>query len=488
MILVTLLIILAAGGLAAALTARWSTVLCRSIALSATLADFALTMYLWLGRPPSSAQIDVPWIPAFGIHFHLAADGLTILMLLVAFFMGSLAITASWTETFQSAGFFHLNLLWMLAGIASIFMAMDLFLFYFAWEVMLVPLYFLIAVWGSENRAGAAVKFFIFTQLSGLFMLVAILSLYFLHHRDTGVYTFSYAGLLGTPLPQSAEFWIMLGFFAAFAVKLPAIPVHTWLPDAQAQAPIGANLTGLLLEMGAYGFLRFVLPLFPRAAHTVAPAAMVLGVIGILYGAKLAFAQSDFKRLLAYVSVSHLGFVLLGIFAWNELALQGAVVTMVCQPISTGGLFVVARALERRTHTRELLNMGGLWSTAPRLGGFGLFFALASLGLPGLGDFIGEFLVLLGTWQRSIPLAAVAAVGFVASTIYAVRLVQAAFHGPNLHDWHFRDIVPREAAIVGVMAATLLWLGLYPQPIIATFQSVAGHVSSLPTRGPNVPH
>jgi NADH-quinone oxidoreductase subunit M len=471
MILVWLLVILLVGGVAAALSARWSAPAARVISVVAVLLDLALTLQLWLRSAPAAAQLDVPWLPQFGIHFHLAADGLSLLLLLLTFFLGAVAVLASWTEITASVGFFHLNLLWTLAGIAGVFLAMDLFLFYFAWELMLVPMYFLIAVWGHENRVYAAVKFFIFTQLSGLFMLIAILSLYFLHYRATGVYTFAYADLLGTTLSPRTELWLMLGFFGAFAVKLPAVPLHTWLPDAHTEAPTAGSvlLAGLLLKTGAYGMLRFVVPLFPGASHAFAPLAMVLAVIGILYGALMAFGQTDMKRLVAYTSVSHLGFVLLGIFAGNELALQGAVLTMICHGISTGALFVIAGLLQQRMHTRELARMGGLWSTAPRLSGSALFFALASLGLPGLGDFVGEFLVLIGTWQRSIPLASIAAVGVLAATFYALRLVQAAFHGPNTGNWRIADLRPREAAIMGVMAVTLLWLGLYPQPVIATF-------------------
>ncbi len=481
MILVWLLVILVAGGLAAALAARWSPTAARVISIVAVLLDFALTLQLWLRSAPAAPQIDVPWVPQFGIHFHLAADGLSLLLLLLTFFLGAVAVLASWTEITSSVGFFHLNLLWTLAGITGVFLAMDLFLFYFAWELMLVPMYFLIAVWGHENRVYAAVKFFIFTQLSGLFMLIAILSLYFLHHRATGVYTFAYADLLGTALSPRTELWLMLGFFAAFAVKLPAVPLHTWLPDAHTEAPTAGSvlLAGLLLKTGAYGMLRFVLPLFPGASHAFAPVAMVLAVIGILYGALMAFGQTDMKRLVAYTSVSHLGFVMLGIFAGNELALQGAVLTMICHGISTGALFVIAGLLQQRMHTRELARMGGLWSTAPRLSGSALFFALASLGLPGLGDFVGEFLVLLGAWQRSIPLAAIAAVGVLAATFYALRLVQTAFHGPNTGSWRIADLRPREAVIMGVMAVTLLWLGLYPQPVIATFHPTQS--AALPT-------
>jgi NADH-quinone oxidoreductase subunit M len=477
MILAWLLIILGAGALASAIAARWSPLASRSIALVSALADFALMVAIWVsGAAPT---LDVSWMSQFGIHFQLAIDGLSLLLLLLTFFLGAVAVLTSWGEITYSIGFFHLNLLLALAGVAGVFLARDLFLFYFAWELMLVPTYFLIAVWGQENRAHAALKYFIFTQISGLLMLVAILSLYFLHHRETGVYTFSYAALLGTALPPGTEIWIMLGFFIAFAVKLPAVPFHTWLPDAQMEAPTAANLTGLLLEVGAYGMLRFLLPLFPHAVRAFAPVAMALGVGGILYGALLAFSQTDFKRLLAYISVSHLGFVLLGIFAGNDLALEGALVAMISHGLSIGGLFVVAGGLRERMRTSELTRMGGLWATVPRLSGSALFFALAALGLPGLGDFVGEFLVLLGTWPRSIPLAAIAAVGVFASTVYAVRLVQTAFHGPNLHNWRLADLVPHEALAIGCMAAILLWLGLYPQPVIATFQPVANSLQGL---------
>ncbi len=267
-----------------------------------------------------------------------------------------MSVLVSWTEIQYQVGFFHFNLLWILAGIAGVFLAVDLFLFYFAWELMLIPMYFLIAIWGHEHRRYAAVKFFLFTQLSGLLMLIAILALYFAHHNATGVYTFEYGELLGTPLAPATEMWIMLGFFTAFAVKLPVVPLHTWLPDAHTEAPTAGSviLAGLLLKTGAYGMIRFVVPLFPHAAAPLRAGGHVLGVAGILYGAVLAFSQTDLKRLVACTSVSHLGFVLLGIFAWNSLALEGAVMTMIAHGISTGALFVIVGALQERIHTRDI--------------------------------------------------------------------------------------------------------------------------------------
>jgi NADH-quinone oxidoreductase subunit M len=361
--------------------------------------------------------------------------------------------------------------MWMLAGIAGVFLALDLFLFYFAWELMLIPMYFLIAIWGHERRIYAAIKFLLFTQLSGLLMLIAILALYFAHHQATGVHTFQYGDLLGTPLSPRAEFWIMLGFIIAFAVKLPVIPLHSWLPDAHSEASTAGSvlLAGLLLKTGAYGLLRFVVPLFPNAAYEFTPVALVLAVMGIVYGAVMAFAQTDLKRLVAYTSVSHLGFVLLGIFSWNSLGLQGAMMTMICHGLSTGALFILVGALQERTHTRDMDQMGGLWITVPRLSGAALFFALASLGLPGLGDFVGEFLVLLGSYQLSVGITVVAALGILASTFYALRMVQRVFHGENAQRSQLPDLCAREGLIVAPMIVGLLWLGLYPQPVLNIF-------------------
>jgi NADH-quinone oxidoreductase subunit M len=493
MMLVWLIAILLAGGVLAWLSARWSPLLARWIALAAVALDLVLALVLWarhfdrsalLGRGSWLEEVNWVWVPQFGIHFHLGLDGLSLLLLLLTFFLGVLSVLASWSEIQHAVGFFHWNLLWILAGITSVFLALDLFLFYFAWELMLVPMYFLIAIWGHERRVNAAIKFFLFTQISGLMMLVSILALYFLHHAATGVYSFQYADLLGTVLPPGSGMWLMLGFFVAFAVKLPVVPLHTWLPDAHTEAPTAGSviLAGLLLKTGAYGLLRFVLPLFPGPARDLAPVALALGVIGILYGAILAFGQTDLKRLVAYTSVSHLGFVLVGIFTWNELALQGALMTMICHGISTGALFVLAGALQERMHTRELGRMGGLWTTMPRLSGAALFFALASLGLPGLGDFVGEFLVLLGAYRVNIPVTALAAVGVLAATLYALRMVQRALHGPNTLEWRLPDLHPREGIVVGLMMACLLWLGLYPQPVLHTSAAVVAGVANHESR------
>jgi NADH-quinone oxidoreductase subunit M len=477
MILIWLIGILLIAGVLAWIAALWNEQLSRWISLAATALDLVLAAIIWLGRASRGTQLwldemDWNWIPSFGIHFHLALDGLSLLMLMLTFFLGIVSVLASWTEIREKVGFFHFNLMWVLAGISGVFLAVDLFLFYFAWELMLVPMYFLIVIWGHERRVYAGVKFFLFTQCSGLLMLIAILAVYFIHHQATGVYTFQYSELLGTQFSPRTEFLVMLGFFGAFAVKLPVVPLHTWLPDAHTEAPTAGSiiLAGLLLKTGAYGLLRFVIPLFPRAAHEFTPVALALGAIGIVYGAVMAFSQTDLKRLVAYTSVSHLGFVLLGIFSWNPLALQGAIMTMICHGLSTGGLFVLVGGLQERMHTRDLDRMGGLWSVVPRLSGSALFFSLASLGLPGLGDFVGEFLVLLGSYKVSITITFVATLGVLASTFYALRMVQRAFLGPNTQSWKIPDLTAREVTMIAVMIVGLLWLGFYPQPVLDTFR------------------
>ncbi|MBV8050828.1 MAG: NADH-quinone oxidoreductase subunit M [Acidobacteriaceae bacterium] len=475
MMLLSLIGILLAGGVVAWLAERWNAQLARWVSLVAIAIDFVLALIVWAGRAANATsrwldEVDWTWVPGLGIHFHLAVDGLSLLMLGLTFFLGIVAVLASWTEIQERVGFFHFNLLWVLAGIAGVFLAIDLFLFYFAWELMLVPMYFLIVIWGHERRVYAGAKFFLFTQCSGLLMLIAILALYFLHHRTTGVYTFEYSELLSTELSRRAELWIMLGFFVAFAVKLPVFPLHTWLPDAHTQAPTAGSviLAGLLLKTGAYGMIRFVVPLFPDAASEFAPIALALAAIGIVYGAVMAYSQTDLKRLVAYTSVSHLGFVLLGIFSWNPLGLQGAVMTMISHGLSTGALFVLVGSLQERLHTRDLDQMGGLWTIMPRLSGAALFFSLGSLGLPGLGDFVGEFLVLLGSYRVSITITVVASLGVLASTFYALRMVGRAFQGPNTHAWKVSDLNLREAFMMAVMIVGLLGLGLYPQPVLNT--------------------
>jgi NADH-quinone oxidoreductase subunit M len=479
MTLVWLLIIPAAAGVLAILAARWSGAAARWVTLLGFAAGLVLSLAAaaeYAGRPPMAESgqwlvaFDARWIPSLGIRFHLAMDGLSLLLVALSEFLGLIAVACSWRGIRERLGYFHACIAWSVAGMIGVFLAMDLFLFYFFWELMLVPLYFLIGIWGHENRYYAAMKFFIFTQAGGLLMLVGILGLYFVHGAATGTYTFDYDALLGAAPGGVTGMLLMLCFFAAFAVKLPAVPFHTWLPDAHTEAPTAGSvlLAGLVLKVGAYGLLRFILPLFPAAAHDFAPVGMVLGLVGILYGAAMAFAQTDLKRLVAYTSVSHMGFVMLGVFVGGERALQGAVMQMLCHGVSTGALFVLVGDLQDRLGTREMGRMGGLWATVPRMGGVTLFFALASMGLPGLGNFVAEFLVLLGTYAVSVPVMAVAAGGMVLSVIYALWIIQRVFHGPNERGWKVPDLSARETLIFAAMILVIVWLGVYPQPVLDT--------------------
>jgi NADH-quinone oxidoreductase subunit M len=481
MILIWLIGILLVAGVLAWFSGRWSKLAPRWISLIAISTDLVLGLVLWsrfasemhlTSQQDWVEQVNWSWVPQFGIRFHLALDGLSLLLLILTFLLGIISVLASWREIQDRVGFFHLNLTWILAGITGVFLAVDLFLFYFAWELMLIPMFLLIAIWGHENRIYAAIKFFIFTQLSSLLMLIAIIALYFIHHHNTGVYTYEYDALLGTKLAPHTEMLLMLGFFVAFAVKLPMFPFHPWLPDAHTEAPTAGSiiLAGLLLKTGAYGMLRFVIPLFPNAAHQFAPIALVLGAVGIIYGALMAYGQTDLKRLVAYTSVSHLGFVLLGIFTFNSWALDGALMGIIAHGISTGALFMIVGQVQERAHTREVDRLGGLWATVPRMGGEAMFFAMGSMGLPGLGDFVGEFLVLVGTYEAHLlGMTIAAAIGILLSTIYALKFIQSGFHGPNTNNWSIQDLVPREVVMLIPMAVILIWLGIYPQPIFNTF-------------------
>ena len=476
MILPWLIVIPAAGAVAAWLANRVSTALCRWTALAAMGGQLALVVYAWaahaeawhVGGPGVPLRFAAAWIPPLHVSFLLMMDGLSLLMVALTAVLGILSVAASWRSVVRWPGLFHFNLLWSFAAITGVFLAEDLFLFYVFWEMMLIPLYLLIRIWGHERRRMASMKFFLFTQTGGL-LLLGILALHFLHARATGVYTFRFPELAGTAMSPAAATWLMLAFFAAFAVKLPAFGVHTWLADAHTQAPVAGSvdLAGLVLKVGAYGMLRFVVTLFPGAAADMAPYAMALGVAGIVYGALLATAQSDLKRLVAYSSISHMGFVLLGVFSWDALAMQGTIIVIVAHGISTGALFVLVGMLHERLGTHDMRRMGGLWAAAPGIGGAAMVLALATLGLPGLGNFVGEWLVLQGTWRASPAFAAIGTVGFVLSAVYALRMVQLVFFGPPAPErQRLAGMSFRETAMMAGAIALLLWLGLYPRTFL----------------------
>jgi NADH-quinone oxidoreductase subunit M len=475
MILPTLICVLLLGGVMALVSERWSHGAPRWLALITLTAEALLLVepLSWAEHadglsPVWLADFHGPWMPRFGIGFHLVMDGLSLLLITLTVLLGFMAISSSWTEINSRQGFFFFNLLACLAGTVGVFLAVDLFLFFFFWELMIIPMYFLISIWGHEHRTYAAVKFFIFTQVSSLLMLTAIIALVLIRHDKAGSYSFDYFDLLDTAMEPEAAFWLMLGFFVAFTVKLPAVPFHTWLPDAHTQAPTGGSviLAGVMLKTGAYGLLRFVIPLFPDAAHRFAPVAMTLGVASVLYAAVMAFAQSDLKRLIAYTSVSHMGFIVLGVFSWNLFALQGSVITMLAHGISAAALFMIAGALQERLHTREMGKMGGLWTVVPGLSVLTLFFSLASLGLPGLANFIGEFLVLQGAFSVNGVLTAVAALVLILAPVYALIVMQKAFYGPLHWSAPLPDAGRREWASLGLLVLIAVWLGLGPQAVL----------------------
>jgi NADH-quinone oxidoreductase subunit M len=419
------------------------------------------------------AEFQAPWIPSLGISFHLGLDGLSLSLVLLTAGLGLAAVLCSWREIQRNVGFFYLNLLWNLAGVTGVFLALDLFVFFFFWEVMLVPMYFLIALWGHNAPGGigrihAANKFFIFTQASGLLLLMAIIGLVIVAYQQTGVMSFDYDVLRGTKMTPTVEYVLMLGFFIAFAVKMPIVPFHSWLPDAHAQAPTAGSvdLAGILLKTAAFGLLRYALPIFPNASQAFAPIAMALGVIGIFYGAVLACAQHDIKRLVAYTSISHMGFVVIGIYSFDLVSLQGVVIQLLAHGVSAGALFILSGEVYERLHTRDLRLMGGLWSRIAWLPAFTLFFAAASLGLPSTGNFVGEFLILLGAFKGSPVIAALATAALILAAVYSLLMVQRAFFGPAQSEEVLEGLTARELGMVLFLVVCLLGLGLYPQPVL----------------------
>lgn len=494
MILPWLVLIPFIGGLLCWQAEHFSRSLPRWLALLTMGLVLALSLWLWIsydyslaavtdGAPVWTMEFKYVWIERFGINLHLALDGLSLLMLILTGILGVLSVLCSWSEIQHRIGFFHLNLMWILGGVAGVFLAMDLFLFFFFWEMMLVPMYFLIALWGHsgegrKTRINAATKFFIYTQASGLIMLVAILGLVLFNFSQTGVLTFGYDQLLGLEMPAGVEYILMLGFFIAFAVKFPIVPLHSWLPDAHAQAPTAGSvdLAGILLKTAAYGMLRFALPLFPNASMEFAPIAMTLGLIGIFYGAILSFAQTDIKRLVAYSSISHMGFVLIGIYASTQLALQGAVIQMVAHGLSAAALFILCGQLYERIHTRDMREMGGLWARIPYLPALSMFFAIASLGMPGTGNFVGEFLILFGSFASNPWVVVIATFGLVLASAYSLIMIHRAYFGASRSGDALRGLNGRELAMVLSLVALLVILGLYPQPVLDTSASSMGGV------------
>lgn len=496
MLLPWLILIPFIGGLLCWQCERFGTPVPRWIALLAMGLTLALSLLLWWqggytiaraqGLPQWQVVYLLLWIPRFGISVHLALDGLSLLMVVLTVLLGMLAIFCSWREIQRYQGFFHLNLLWILGGVIGVFLAIDMFLFFFFWEMMLVPMYFLIALWGhkasdGKTRITAATKFFIYTQASGLVMLVAILGMVLVHYNATGVWTFNYEDLLRTQMSERLEYLLMLGFFLAFAVKMPVVPLHGWLPDAHSQAPTAGSvdLAGILLKTAAYGMLRFILPLFPHASHQFAPIAMGVGVVGIFYGAWVAFSQTDIKRLIAYTSVSHMGFVLIAIYSGSQLAYQGAVVQMIAHGLSAAGMFIICGQLYERLHTRDMRQMGGLWGRLSFIPALSLFFAVATLGMPGTGNFVGEITILFGSFPVVPVITVISTFGLVFASVYSLTLMQRAYYGPAKSTVPLPVTTLRERLIILLLVVLLVLLGFFPQPIMDTSAAAMSNIQHL---------
>ena len=473
MTILYLILFLLGAGLVACLAERANANAPRWISLIAFMITTVWVILIWLdGTDPDTGYYvadSLAWIPTLGISVILKLDGLSLMLVGLTTLLGIIAVVSSWSEINENRGFFQFNILWVMAGVVGVFCAYDLFLFFFFWEVMLIPMYFLIAIWGHEDRAYAAMKFFLFTQVSGLLMLVAIVALVWVNYANTGAITFSYDALLDAEMSSTVASLLMLGFFIAFITKLPSVPVHTWLPDAHTQAPTAGSviLAGILLKTGGYGLIRFTIPLFEEASRDFAFVGMLLGVASILYGGYMAYSQSDFKRLVAYSSIAHMGFILVGVYAFNELGMQGAIVTMVAHGFSTAALFMMAGSLQERLHTREMSKMGGLWKKAPRMGAMTMFFVIASVGMPGLGNFIGEFLVLLGAFKVNVTMTVLATIGIVVAAVYGLSLMQRSFQGnPNPAIGNVQDFGFRELSVYALMIVALVWIGVYPQHVL----------------------
>ena len=449
----------------------------KMFATGVAFLDFLISLPLWTNFNDSEAGFQfvekASWIPSIGVSYYLGVDGISVLLILLTTLTMLISIVCSFTAIKEREKEYYICLLLLGTGMLGTFLAIDIFLFYVFFEVTLVPMYFLIGIWGGTRKLYAAIKFFLYTLFGSVLMLLGILALYFFNMKSgTGALTFSLTELyvVGPKIPLSLQVWIFLAFFIGFAIKVPMFPFHTWLPDAHVEAPTAGSviLAGILLKMGTYGFVRFVLPLLPEATQLFVPFMVLLSIIGIIYGALVAMAQTDIKKLVAYSSVSHLGFVMLGVFALNEQGLIGGQLQMINHGISTGALFLLVGIIYERRHTRLISEYGGLSKQMPI---FTVIFAitmLSSIGLPGLNGFVGEFLILIGAFKESYIYAAFAVIGIVLGAAYMLWLFQRIFFGAldnpkneNLPDCNFREIL-----YLAPLVILMFWIGLYPKPFI----------------------
>ncbi len=463
----------------------------KHVAFWATVVEFVVSIGLWwaFDAHTSGMQFEVirPWIAAYGISYHVGVDGISLFMVLLSTLTMPLAVLGSWKYITTRERAYYALMLVLTTGMLGVFVALDLFLFYVFWELMLIPMYFIIGVWGGSRRLYAAIKFFIYTFVGSLLMLVAILFVYTTVGAHTGVYSFAYGHILANAgLVRQWTFWLFGAFALAFAIKVPMFPFHTWLPDAHVEAPTAGSviLAGILLKMGTYGFLRFAIPLFPQAAFdpTVSAVVVTLAVVGIIYGALVAMVQPDFKKLIAYSSVSHLGFVMLGIWAVTVQSVSGAIIIMINHGISTGALFLLVGMIYERRHSREIAVYGGIARAMPMFAAILTLVALSSIGLPGTNGFVGEFLVLLGSFQTHPWAAGIATSGVIFAAAYLLWAIQRVLFNrePDAENAKLPDLSRRELVVLAPLVACILWIGLYPQPILHRIEATtSGWVSQM---------
>jgi len=473
----------------------------KRLALAVTVIELIVSLGLWVGFNPAvdGMQFEYfkPWIGLYGIAFHVGVDGLSLMLVLLTTVLMPLAVLGSWAGiTTKERGFYSLMLV-LTTGMLGVFTSLDLFLFYVMWEVMLIPMYFIIGVWGGKSRLYASIKFFIYTMVGSMLMLVAILYIFFeAGHAAGGQYSFGLAFIAQhlPSLPIGTQMWLFGAFALAFAIKVPMVPFHTWLPDAHTEAPTAGSviLAGILLKMGTYGFVRFAVPLFPAVVvhPVVSNLILTLAVIGIVYGALVAMVQPDFKRLVAYSSVSHLGFVMLGLWAFTVQGTQGAFMVMLNHGISTGALFLLIGMVYERRHSRLVADFGGIAAVMPAFAAVLTFVSLSSVGLPGTNGFVGEFLVLLGSFQTHPVAATISTTAVIFAAAYLLWALKRILYGALTKDENraLTDLTRREYVVLAPLVALILWLGLHPQPVLRRMEPAArAYVELIQSRAPARP-